>query len=47
MAKSKLIEKVVTNQNCIHEEIKFTECLLPLCPESLLSCLFTKNLKKY
>jgi hypothetical protein len=40
VAKFKYPGMVVTNQNCIHEEIKeqtkFGECLLPCCSESFV-----------
>jgi len=39
VAKFKCLETAVTDQNFIHEEIrkiKFEECLLPFCSESLV-----------
>jgi hypothetical protein len=49
VAKSKYL-RTVTNQNCIHEEIKeqteFGECLIPFCSESVFPS-HLKNLKDY
>jgi len=48
VAKFKCLERAVTNQNCIHEEIKSslnTGNTCYHCVQNLFSCLISKNLK--